>query len=274
MVLNTLRAIDNLRAGTLDGCPVYVHDDHRFVLPIIFEAQQCGHLPEPCTLVMFDQHHDALPPRTKAARDRIVELLASSPTGQDMLDLCVWDLFKLDDDWITAGMSLGLLDDAVIFGVRDRGRDLETFMSPDGALHHIHMHGFPGPCLAYQGDLSDRGRLDELVGLWDALDWRPGCFGKRCDRILLSLDLDAFVMSWEGFTLPWPDEVFRRRFLAPSDYEYTRGWTGRAFFNELVKRAGILTIAREPKHCGGSENMQRVWDQVNRFLFDDRLIVS
>ncbi|HLJ60763.1 MAG TPA: hypothetical protein VKZ50_13645 [bacterium] len=240
----------------------------------MFEAQRCGHLPEPCTLVMFDQHHDAVPPRTKEALDRIDELLASSPTGQDILDLCVEDLSKLDDDWITAGMSLGLLDDAVIFGVQNHVREAETFVSPGGTLHHVHMLGFPGPSLAYQGELSDHARHEELVGLWDTLDWRPGGFGTRRDRILLSIDLDAFVMSWDEFTLPWPDEVFEGRFFKQSDYSPTRGWTGRRFFDELVERAGVIAIAREPAYCGGPDKMHRVWGQVNHFLFGDRLTVS
>jgi hypothetical protein len=274
VILSALRKRDNLRVGTLHGRPVYVHDDHRFLLPILFESQRSGLLPEPCPLLMFDQHHDAVPPRTREALERIEELLASSPTGQDILDLCVEDLSKLDDDWITAGMSLGLLSDAVIFGVQDRAKEAETFMSPGGTLHRVHMHGFPGPSLAYQGDLSDHARGKDLAGLWEALDWEPRRFGNRPDRILLSIDLDAFVMNWEGFTLPWPDEIFEERFFKQSAYGPTFGWTGRQFFDELVNRAGVIAIAREPKHCGGVGKMQRVWDQVNHHLFSDLLTVT
>lgn len=274
VVLDALRALDNLEEGVLDGRPLYVHDDHRFLLPLLFEAQQQGNIDRPCTLVMLDRHHDALRPRKQEARERIEELRSSLFTGQDVFDLCKRLLSPLDDDWITSGMGLGLLDDAVIFGVQDPDSGLETFECPDRSVCQIHMLGFPGPELGYQGDLSDHARHRELDGLWQALDWRPGGFGGRHDRILLSIDLDAFVMEWEEFTFPWPDEIFHKRFLTPSRYELTFGWSGRRFFDELVQRAGIIAIAREPKHCGGTEKMLEIWNKVNYFLFDDRLTVS
>ena len=90
----------------------------------------------------------------------------------------------------------------------------------------------------------------------------------------LGAALDAFVVNWEGYVFPWSDEVFLDRFLKPSDYITTRGWTGKRFFSALVERAGAIVIAREPKLCGGPEKTSQVWRQVNRFLFDDQLVVS
>ena len=54
MTLGDLRSIDNLQEGAFEGRPVYMHDEHRFVLPILFEAQQAGDLTQPCRLIMFD----------------------------------------------------------------------------------------------------------------------------------------------------------------------------------------------------------------------------
>jgi len=154
---------------------------------------------------MFDAHHDALFPRSPDARKHIASLRKSGYAGKQLLDLCERDLCGLDDDWITAGMLLGIFSDGAIFGVREsltpasitdaslclRGYDLAELRDPDGVMHHIHMHGFPGGELGYQGDLSDQARAQELTPLWQTLDWglTPCGFGMSGKPFLLSIDL-------------------------------------------------------------------------------------
>ncbi len=51
---------------------------------------------------------------------RLAAIWTSGPTISDLIALCERDLRSLDDDWIKAAMELGLVSDAVVFGVDDR----------------------------------------------------------------------------------------------------------------------------------------------------------
>ena len=70
-------------------------------------------------------------------------------------------------------MELGLVDDAVVFGVetRDLSHDERNFQDHAGGAHRIFLTGLPADELGYQGDLSDFARRDELDGLWKVLGW-------------------------------------------------------------------------------------------------------
>lgn len=55
-------------------------------------------------------------------------------------------------------------------------------------------------------------------------------------------------------------------------YDTTEGWSGKNFFDKLVTRAGLITIAAEPKHCGGPRKSMEILGKVNSYLFDNRLL--
>jgi len=116
-VFSLLPESENPKQTSVDGVPYILHEDHRWVLPIVHFAQQRGTLPKPCTVVMFDRHHDALDPSKKSMDD--LRRLRSTPTLQGVVSLCAEGLSKIDDDWLKAGMELGLFGHAVIFGVAD-----------------------------------------------------------------------------------------------------------------------------------------------------------
>jgi len=258
------------RVGTT---PCVLHENHRWLLPIAYLAQQERLLPMPCTLVMFDLHHDALDPRC------LEQLTAwrGTPTLQGLVSLCESHLKPLDDDWLKAGMELGLFGDAVIFGVEDASdRDkLSIHTDGSGGLHRIDMLSLPREELACQGRLSDLARRDEFGRVWDTLCWqvRDGSFRLAEDgpRILLSIDLDCFVVRWGGYTFPWPDEVYAREFGEASSHWSTLGWSGASFLRGLVGRAGLLAICREPTCTGGPQSSGLILAKLDEFLFKGEL---
>ena len=80
-------------------------------------------------------------------------------------------LSHLDDNWVRAGMRLGLIRDALIFGVHDEG-GLEfplAFRNAAGESHQIDLLARPLSELAYQGELGDSIRVNEFA--WDVLGW-------------------------------------------------------------------------------------------------------
>ena len=277
MSIPYLRTHDELRQGSVRGKPLVVHKDHRWLLPILFHLQTEGHLPRPCDLVMFDAHHDACTPR--CARE-IMMLRKEGVTIDGLIDLCREHLNPLDDDWLVAGIELGLIRDAVLFGVEDRSPSqtdhLREYADHLDEPHRVHILEFPGEELEYQGALSDLARHDRVAPIWDILGWdfRQRQFGFHHERqpFLLDIDLDCFVIRWRGFMLPWPDEVFHKEFGARS-HEGARGWSGEQFFSELAARAGAVTIATEPRHCGGNSKAEVIFGQINRHLFNGDLLL-
>jgi hypothetical protein len=274
MPLNILKRLDRLAEISFEECPGYLHDDHRFVLPLIFSSQQAERLPRPCKIIMFDRHHDALLPRTQDVIAEIDTMRCNGFGLEELIAFCNARLCANDDDWIKAGMGLGLISDGVVFGVEDCGNpDLETFRDSQGIDHRFKiLSTFPGPALEEHGELVDLARADEFRPAWDVLEWNhvPGegfRFHPRGGHILLDIDLDAFVMCWSDYVFPWENEVFEDRFLKRT----TQRWNGKQFFRELVSRAGLLTIAREPRCCGNRTKARVVWNRINKFLFDQRL---
>lgn len=278
--LSLLVERDGLREvseGLFGSGPVWVHNDHRFVLPLAHWAQVKGLLPRPCRLVTLDVHTDDVPPRKDGAREEIARVRAAGIDMPEMIGLTDYRLSELDDDWIVAGMELGMFSDAVIFGASagGQGHGLVKFSDHTGQPHRIYRsHSLPGEAFGFQGDLSDGARSEELEPLWDILGWRAvdGRFElTHREPLLLSIDLDAFAMRWEDFTFAWRPEVWERRFLEPSDYFTTTGWTGKDFVRELLSFSGVVAIAREPSHCGGEDEAAQILEDLNEIVFDGNL---
>lgn len=272
--LAPLYSLDRLRRLALTDPVTFAHDDHRFLLPLVHFAQEQGLVPKPSKVVMMDRHHDGLAPRNREALDVIPVMRAKGITYPELINLTATTLSPLDDDWLRAGMELGMFADAVVFGVEEGlGQNLTTFDDHLGQEHRIWINrSLPGECFGHQGNLSDLARSYELKDLWDLLDWEVGGggvdFRADAEKLVVTVDLDAFVMDWEDFTFAWRDEVWTRRFLQESAHHTAAGWSGARFVEALLERAGILAIAREPSYCGGEAEMQRVFDDFNRYVFD------
>lgn len=279
MNLSDLEEIDELRQVSFGKSDCLLHKEHRWVLPIIFYKQQKKILPHPCTLVTFDAHQDTLDPSCSCKED-ILRIRKSGITFNEIVHLCQEKLRKCNDDWIKAGMELGLIGDAVIFWAGEEPNignleNLKEFKGLQGNIHKIKLLGLPGTELKCQGDLSDTARWESLSELWKILGWQYNSqfsFTEDERKILLDLDLDCFIVRWKGcYRFPWPDEVFKKEFRVQSKHQTTLGWTGKDFVDGLVNRAALLTIAREPDCCGNNKKANQVLGKVNYYLFDNKL---
>lgn len=269
---------DGLQKLRLDGKIVYLHNDHRFVLPLVYDAQEKGLLPKPCKIITLDAHADTCPVK----ETRLMDIKKMVKGGYNFADLAALteNLSHNDDDWIQAGMHLGLFSDSIFFGVDrlNERRECETIKDMSGNNHHIEARtSLPGPMLGYQGELSDLAYEERYKHLWGLLGWeyvlREGFkFTEEDEKILVDIDLDAFAMRWEDFLFPWPDEVFEDWFLKESDYFTTMGWSGKKFLGHFIDKSGLVTIAREPSCCGGEGKADEIFQKVNKHIFDNGLI--
>lgn len=270
---------ENPKQTSVDGIPYILHEDHRWVLPIVHFAQQQGTLPKPCTVIMFDRHHDALDP-SHLAQDEL-KRLRIKPSLQGVTSLCAEHLRRIDDDWLKAGMELGFFGDAAILGVREDFGAAKYRLYTDhvGNQHCIEMSStLPRSDLAFKGHLSDVNRRSEFESLWKILGWEHRWSDKRfhflsdLPKILLTIDLDCFAFSWSDYTFAWPPKIFEAEFLERSDYWSTSGWSGRSFLQALAKKAGLVTIARESECTGGSEDSDSILKSLLHYGFEDRVV--
>ena len=269
-----LPAKENPKHAFVGGVSYIIHEDHRWLLPIVNSAQQWNLLPKPCTLVMFDAHKDSVDPTCL----EVLSAARANLTSQQLVDICKTQLRILDDDWIKAGIELGIFGDAVVFGGwrGDDTHDVDVYEDKTTSKNHSFIKsGLPLHALGYQGELSDWARTAKYQHLWKLLGWQLGADGfdfvQGLSPIALSIDLDCFTAQWRGYNFPWPDEIFETEFLQPSTYDLTRGWTGKRFLNALIQRAGLVTFAREGECTAGPAKGRHILRSLNQYVFSDRL---
>jgi len=68
-------------------------------------------------MVVFDAHHDTAP-LDQPCMEEIHLIRESEYTIEKLTLLCRDELSELNDDWIHAGIKLGLIENSIIFGVQ------------------------------------------------------------------------------------------------------------------------------------------------------------
>ncbi len=280
--MNRLVEVDGLREVRCHGPRCLMHRDHRWTLVILDWAQTRGLVPRPCNLVLFDAHHDTCPPH---CHRRLDETRRAGLTAEELFDICLGSqhaederLSTKDDDWIQAGMRLGLIGNAVVFGVHHPGMDFPRRVEDAvGETHWIDVLPRPNSALGYQGAPGDTVKVNRRA--WEIIGWEQQgerrWFRQEGPPFLLDIDLDYFAVSWEDYLFPWPEEVFQREFMTPSEQPSTQGRTTRDFFMGLLDRASLLTISTEPRHCGDGDHegpkVESILRRMNEYAFEGRL---
>jgi hypothetical protein len=272
-VFEILKKEDELKIESILNKPLYTHRDHKWLLPLVVHAQEQGFLPAPCNIVGHDFHSDDCLPSDQAMQEIKLLVTQGAVNAMSVLNLCQTYLSKSDDDWLLAGMELGIFKNALILGVRKRCREIEqawrgeTYTDHIGNSHQILLEGnLLGEMLGYQERLSDVSN-GYAKPLWDILGWHPSSSGflPSDEKILLDFDLDCFTHTLRSCLLPWQDELWTNVF-EKSGYGLVSDWNGQRMLEHLIKKAGIVTIATEPDCCGSDENMQECYRQLRKRL--------
>jgi hypothetical protein len=249
----------------VEGTPAVVFRDHRWTLPVLRFAADKGLLRIPARVATFDRHRDSLTPLGDfhdLARFR------SGKTVAELVEAVSERLSPRDDDWIAAGMEMGLISDVVQFRTEPDGMTgITRYIDGAGTGHRIFHLERPSTELSWKGALVEEDHPLAGEGLWRAFGWNPGEMTvAKADDLAVDIDLDFFTISWETYVIPFPEEVYTGEFFTGRQSGRHHGYPPIDFFRSLTRAARVLTIACEPDFCGGEAKTRQILTDVNRFL--------
>ena len=275
MSLDLLKKIDELEECSVEDVITFIHKEHRFVLAILNYCQNNKILPKPCNVILFDAHHDFTP---LANKNDVLQSIKKEYSDEEMINICNDYLNKLDDDWVTGGFELGIIGDILIFGVeKDIDGDFNNcYMDNNGGNHKIYIFScLPIDELHSRGVFIDIPKMDANKDVMDIIEWglvkgNGFKFTNYSKKLALIIDLDCFIINYKDETFPWPDELFEKKFL---ELKGNLSWSGQKFMEELHKKLGVITIAKEPSYCGDERNVDVVLNKISKYIFNGKLVI-
>lgn len=254
--------------------PIFVYEDHRYLVFALWLARHHGVFSEPITLVWHDKHDDCRP-LIPAVRTRAREL-AGTADPRDVLTFVEWELASRDDDWVHALFEMNLVGDAVLIGATVDGNltDPPTpYVDLAGRSHVVRQLPFLWDALTPRGDLVDLA-VPSLRPLWNSIGWGNHNHvwgftppGGSVPMTVVDFDLDCFTAEVMGETIPLPDDIFFPRWETTDHRTSGLYQSPKQFLRELCARSlPFITIARESPYCGGIRNSQIILEQVGAIL--------
>lgn len=251
---------------------VLIYDDHRYLLNVLFKVFKSESLQEPPNLVFFDSHDDAR--RTEKA-SVLLSLIGvktlSDASEKQFFSFVDYDIDTNDGNWLSVACELNLVGDVVVIGNKHGTNvvnDVLKYTSEDGHKHSIfqlnaHIDEEIGP----RGKLGDVALDKEFKAIRSFFAYKPSQYYGQIGEMkpfILDYDLDYFTLwSEEEGSIPWPQKIWEKRFG-----RYTPGHT---FVRDLMRKAEVITISREPDFCesiaGSNYNLQN----LDNYFFDGQL---
>ena len=252
---------------------IILYDDHRSILNVLFETKKLGLFSTTPNIIFFDKHDDACNPQINAKDlfekwgiERIEDV-----SSRDFWSFVEFDLSGLDDDWLLAGMELGLINHAVVIGQTENSnmRDLNNlFESSDGEVHELFDIYHLNYSLGSRGCLGDNVIKEPYFeNVRNIFEYNQPPYG-RYDKfskevtnpIVLDFDLDCFTTECENNVYAWPEAIFREKYYDNETVQY--------FMYRLIERSTFITICREPKCCGGLGESNKILGYLDKYFFD------
>lgn len=193
----------------------------------------------PLTLVTLDRHFDLQPPRAVAPDHRV--------SLEELDAFARHRLAPSNDDHIRAAMAAGAINDGLFIARSHEPVDFDAlgaWTDDQGRRHR---------CVAAKTVALRGSAADQLV--------------EAASDIVLDVDLDCFTTRSDGH----PDEVLA--WDAERIDAFLRPPGSDAFWNSVFKRTRLVTIAREPFHCGGFAHGARLWLDFAEVFFERLLNV-
>ncbi len=258
---------------------IVLYDDHRCILNALFEAKRLGLFDTTPNLIFFDRHDDACDPdirRQELFEQWNVEKI-EDVSSKDFWSFVEFDLNVLDDDWLLAGMELGLINHAVVIGQYDnsnmQSKD-HKFKSTDGIVHEMYDIPHLNWSIGSRGCLGDNIIKEPYYeNVREIFEYNQPPYG-RYDKFskdvtkpfILDFDLDCFTTECEDMCFAWPEAIFKEKYFDNNDVQ--------CFMRRLIDRSSFITICREPECCGGLGESNKILGYLDKYFFEGWLNTS
>ena len=225
----------------------FLFDHHRLAFPCWALGIADG---RPALLVTLDRHFDLVPPPD-------VHAVPDARAPLERLDAYArWELDTRNYDHILAAMEAGIVSDAIVIARTRPRRAFEgrEYIDRRGERHRI-----------VEARTLDRiaDGFGSAAGTPEAADAEALLRAAR--NLILDIDLDCFTSPSDADptdVVPWSRELIRRQLIPHGS---------GPFWDAVLFKARVLTIALEPLHCGGVVAAHRLFEQVAEVLFRELL---
>jgi hypothetical protein len=230
---NVHRVCTRARDRSLD---VFVFDHHRTAFLVWAWAARQGRA---LTLLTLDRHMDLEAPMAPPP--------ALAVSLEELDGYARWKLSPRNDDHVLAALEAGAVGDTAVIARSHAPASLEGFRPYVDRAGRPHRFAFARTLEEASAEVSD------LV--------------RSAERIALDIDLDCFTTLSDADpeeVVPWDAEHIDG-FLRPPD--------SQAFWEQALAKVAVVTIAREPYHCGGLGRAARLWNAFAHVFFERLLHV-
>lgn len=256
------------------GKDVFIYEDHRTILNVLFQFKELQSISGPLNLIMFDAHDDFCMPTDEALNE--IEALLKQPSEKALNTFVEYSLNTNDDDWVRAGMELNLVGDCFLFNSQESSIHYkevhQTRNFGDRTMYNL---GEVWSQIGYKGKLNDPVKQYQWGDLWDAMDWQhsQGHYHFKQERkpYVFDVDLDCFTTRILEKTIAIPEDILLERFTEPRDSHAHGYYNGHSFVQDLIDKAQIVTICIESEYCGGIRESQKIFNIIDRLFFRDEL---
>ncbi|MGQ2981847.1 hypothetical protein [Flavobacterium sp.] len=253
---------------------VVIYEDHRTILNVLYFLKKNELGAFPIDLFMFDDHDDFVKPLAPAL-ERIAEFNQNAPTEREFWSFTEFDLRVKDDDWVKAGMELGLINNVFLFHSSKASYSFsEAYQTQNFGEKRVYNMGAVWDALGFHGALDDFSNEAEYGQLWQDMGWikNNGKFEiNRINDYIVDFDLDCFSTYIADKNYAIPEEILIKKFeeyRRSENHYYSQPLT---FVKKLIENCFLTTVCYENNSCGGIRESHKIFDTFD-FLFFDREI--
>lgn len=259
----------NVNTYNFNGKRVFIYNDHRTLLNVIFYALKNGFIKEVPNVFFFDYHDDALNPR-KAVLEKAIDFDLSETSEEAFNSMVEYDMSHMDDDWVKTGMEFGLIKNSVSIGTVQYNSSYELYKDCKGEVHDLICISHLKFALSERGELGD-SQLKEpsfkiVRELFNYNNGKLSGFGDSIAPFILDFDLDCFSDDFRGTTMAWPETMFKDEMYSQTGY-YNE-ISAHKFISDLINRCEFITICMEPDCCGGIGESFKILSYLDKYFFE------
>lgn len=263
----------NILYRKVGGKEAVLFEDHRTILNVIYYYKIVNNISTPLNLIFFDYHEDFQP----VEQPVLGKLVRASErlSERKLFELVEFELRGLDDNWVKAGMELGLINNCVVFNcAQSDDQFVKEYTTKKFGTKKFYTVGDLTDAMTYPGLLNNPSD-NRLRELWDILglkfDSGRYILTPPAEKYIFNIDLDCFTTKVYESTVAIPSELIVKKFTNSINQKHFYYPDSRCFVIDLIQRAEISAICFESDYCGGIREMQKIFNTIDRLFFNDEL---